>query len=214
MAHAGGLRVRGAAEDGAGVRVDELVAGGPPGAVVDGAGGLVAGVEGVEEARARDHLVAGREEEATVGPGGAVVGAGERDPVVDIGLAAQVLQVVAAGEATHRVADDVDLGGAGGGLDLVDPRPYRLGDDGVRLRAAEGVGEEAVGLPAVGLEAGAHGVPGAGVAGVAVDEEDGIDVAGAGRPARRGEEAERERGEEQSGEDETAHGVPPSYIPL
>src|SRR3990172_9173161 len=138
VAEARCLRVRGPAEDRAGVRVDQLVAAGPKGAVVDGARGFVAGVEGVEEAGAGDHLVAGREEEAAVGPGGAVVRAAEGDPVVDGALTAEVLDVVAAGEAAHGVGDDVDLGGARGGDDLVDPRPYGLRDGGVRLRAAGG----------------------------------------------------------------------------
>src|SRR5207249_9237752 len=154
VAHAGGLGVGGAAEDNARVGVDQLIAGGPPGAVVDGAGGFVAGVELVQEARARDHLVAGGDEKAAVGPGGAVIRAAEGDPVVDVGLTAEVLEVVTAGEAAHRVGDDVDLSGAGGGADLVDAGLDVLSDRGVRLRAAKGVGEEAVGLPAIGLKAG------------------------------------------------------------
>src|SRR5213592_1075934 len=67
VVHAGRLSIGGAVEDDACVGVDELVAGRPPGAVIDGAGGLVAGVELVQEARAGDHLVAGRKPPAPVG---------------------------------------------------------------------------------------------------------------------------------------------------
>src|SRR5438093_12448088 len=113
VAHGGGLGVGGAAEDNARVGVDQLIAGGPPGVVVDGAGGFVAGVELVQEARARDHLVAGGDEKAAVGPGGAVIRAAEGDPVVDVGLTAEVLEVVTAGGAGHREGDDGDRSGGG-----------------------------------------------------------------------------------------------------
>src|SRR3990172_8479406 len=208
VAEAADIRIGGAAEDGAGVGVDQLVAAGPKGAVVDGARGLVAGVELVKEAGARDHLVAGREEEAAVGPGGAVVRAGKRDPVVDVYGAPHVLQVVTAGEAAHGVGDDVDFRGAGGRLDLVDAGGDILGDEGVGLGAAEGVGEEAVGLPAVGLEAGDRGVPGRGVGRVPVNEEDRIDVAGGRLPGRKREGSEEKREKEQAGKDKTTHGMP------
>src|SRR5918992_5980598 len=96
VADARGLRVRRAVQDHALVRVDDLVAGRPPGAVVDGPGGLVAAVEGVEEARARTHLDA-RRLEAEGRRGRAVVRPSERDPLVDGTRPAEVLQVVAGG---------------------------------------------------------------------------------------------------------------------
>src|SRR4030095_1809960 len=128
VAEAADVRVASAAKNSAAVGIDQLVAVGPEGAVIDDARGLVAGVELVEEARARDHLVAGRGEEAAVGPGGAVVGAGERDPIVDVGGASEVLDVVAAREPAHRVGDNINFRCSGGGLDLVDARGDVLGD--------------------------------------------------------------------------------------
>ena len=52
--------------------------------------------------------------------GGAVVGGREADEGVDLGRAAEELEVVARHHPALRVADQVDLGGAGRGEDFVD----------------------------------------------------------------------------------------------
>src|SRR3954453_7843474 len=193
MRHARGFMVRRPAEDDAFVGVDDFVARRPPGAVADGAGRLVSGVQFAEEFGADLHLLAGDLEGAGVRRFGAVVRAAEGDPVVDLRFTAEELDVPAAVEAAHRVGDDVDLRRTrivfqqrfDVGLDFF----FRV--DLVRLRGVVAIGHQGRFRIAVFFETADHRVPERRALRPAVDEQDRVLRRGAGRD--RGGDAKRRR---------------------
>ena len=107
MAKTARLRIRRALEDRARLRIDDLIARRPPGSIADDpARRLVLPVQCVQEARVGPHLDACclETEQRAVCP---MVGTTERDEIIDLAVATQILDVIAGRQRAHRVSDDV-----------------------------------------------------------------------------------------------------------
>ena len=207
------LHVDGAVEEGGVVdRSHQLVVDGPEGRVAHRPDGVVARVQGVQVRRADRHLGTGHHREAVAEPEEAGQVGHVRSPVrraqgdqaVDLGAAAEVLDVGPGDEAALAVADEVGLGRPGLRADRVREGVQGLGR-GVDVAEAETRQLEDPDLVAVGPHAGGEGLVGERRREGAGDDDDGV---GGRRHGARGSTDQGDHDDDDGDKDAaSAHGI-------
>jgi hypothetical protein len=162
-------------EDGAGAGQDDRIVGGPEGGELDLFELVEVLVEILDEGVIAAHLFAAFEG-GELGSEGAVVGGGEGDETGDAIEATQPLEIIAADDAAHTVADEIEglVGGEGAGNVVFELLRQHIQGG----RAVTGQEIEAIDIPALGFKVRSQLFEHMFCVPEAVDEDDGVAIGG------------------------------------